>query len=155
MTATHYQRPGFITRRIMNPAVALFTRLGLPLAGSAVLGHRGRVSGELRTTPVNPLTLDGTRYLVAARGQTQWVRNVRAAGTAQLTVGRRTEQIGVREVTGPEVVPVLRAYLKAWAWEVGAFFEGVGADSTDAELAAIAPRHPVFVITRAADGDRR
>ena len=155
MTATHYQRPGFATRRIMNPAVALLTRLGLPLAGSAVLGHRGRVSGELRTTPVNPLTLDGTRYLVAARGHTQWVRNVRVAGTAELTVGRRTEQVRVTEVTGPEVVPVLRAYLKAWAWEVGAFFEGVGADSTDDELAAIAPRHPVFVITRAGDGDRR
>ncbi|MEJ2867835.1 nitroreductase/quinone reductase family protein [Actinomycetospora sp. OC33-EN08] len=156
MTATHYQQPGFVTRRIMNPLVAFATRRGLSLAGSAVLGVRGRTSGELRTTPVNPLPLDGERYLVAARGQTQWVRNIRVAGDAELTVGRRTEHITVRELTEPaEVVPVLRAYLKAWAWEVGAFFDGVGADASDDELAAIAGRHPVFVVTSAEPAPRR
>ncbi|MDL5156251.1 nitroreductase/quinone reductase family protein [Actinomycetospora termitidis] len=156
MSAVHYQQPGFVTRRVMNPLVAFFTRRGLSLAGSAVLGVRGRTSGEVRTTPVNPLTLDGARYLVAARGQTQWVRNVRVAGAAQLTIGRRTEDVVVRELTEPaEVVPVLRAYLKAWAWEVGAFFDGVGADASDDELAAIAPRHPVFVITPAEQAPRR
>jgi deazaflavin-dependent oxidoreductase (nitroreductase family) len=152
----HYQQPGIVTRRVMNPLVSFLTRRGLSLAGSAVLGVRGRTSGEVRTTPVNPLPLDGARYLVAARGQTQWVRNIRVAGEAELTVGRRTERITVRELTEPaEVVPVLRAYLKVWAWEVGAFFEGVGADSTDAELAAIAPRHPVFVVTSAGPTSRR
>ena len=145
---THYQQPGFLTRRVMNPTVAFLTRHGLSLAGSSVLGVPGRTSGEMRTTPVNPLTLDGTRYLLAARGHTQWVRNLRVSGWAELTVGRRTERVTAREITDPaEIVPVLRAYLKVWAWEVGAFFQGVGADSSDEELAAIAPAHPVFVIT--------
>ena len=84
---THYAAPGPITRTLLNPLVAALTRLGLPLAGSAVLGVRGRASGELRTTPVNPLTLDGRRYLVAARGHTQWVRNLRAAGWMTSTTG--------------------------------------------------------------------
>lgn len=146
--STHYQQPGVVTRRVMNPLVAFLTRRGLPLAGSAVLGVPGRTTGEMRTTPVNPLTHDGVRYLLAARGQTQWVRNLRVSGWAELTVGRRTERVTAREITEPaEIVPVLRAYLEAWAWEVGAFFEGVGADASDEELAAIADRHPVFVIT--------
>lgn len=145
--STHYQQPGVVTRRVMNPLVAFLTRRGLSLAGSAVLSVPGRTSGELRTTPVNPLTLDGTRYLLAARGQTQWVRNLRVSGWAQLTVGRRTERVATREITDPAaIVPILRAYLRAWGWEVGAFFQGVGADASDDELAAIAPCHPVFVI---------
>jgi deazaflavin-dependent oxidoreductase (nitroreductase family) len=151
--ASHYQAPGRLTRRLMNPIVAGLTRLGVPLAGSAVLGVRGRTSGEVRTTPVNPLTLDGRRYLVAARGHTQWVRNLRVAGEAELTVGRRTETVRAAELADPpnsaEKVPVLRAYLRAWAWEVGAFFEGVDADASDDELAAIADRHPIFAITAA------
>ncbi|MDT7743145.1 MAG: hypothetical protein QOE59_2223 [Actinomycetota bacterium] len=146
--STHYQQPGFVTRRVMNPLVAFLTRRGLSLAGSSVLGVPGRTTGEMRTTPVNPLTLDGTRYLLAARGHTQWVRNLRVSGWAELTVGRRTERVTAREITDPaEIVPILRAYLVTWAWEVGAFFQGVGADASDEELAAIAPQHPVFVIT--------
>ncbi|MCD2189609.1 nitroreductase/quinone reductase family protein [Actinomycetospora soli] len=152
----HSQQPGVLTRRVMNPLVSFLTRRGLSLAGSAVLGVRGRVSGELRTTPVNPLPLDGRRYLVAARGRTQWVRNIRVAGEGELTVGRRTERITVRELTEPtEIVPVLRAYLRVWAWEVGAFFDGVSADSSDADLAAAASRHPVFVVTSAEPASRR
>jgi deazaflavin-dependent oxidoreductase (nitroreductase family) len=147
MAATHYRAPGRFTRAVMNPLVAGLTRLGLPLAGSAVLGVRGRTSGEVRTTPVNPLRLDGQRYLVAARGHTQWVRNLRAAGEAELTVGRRTETVRATELPDAEKVPVLRAYLRAWAWEVGAFFDGVDADASDAELLAIAARHPVFAIS--------
>lgn len=148
MTA-HYQAPGTLTRRVMNPIVAGLTRLGVPLAGSAVLGVRGRTSGEVRTTPVNPLTLEGRRYLVAARGETQWVRNLRVAGEADLTVGRRTETVRAAELADAEKVPVLRAYLRAWAWEVGAFFDGVDADASDEQLAAIAHRHPIFAITAA------
>lgn len=108
-----------------------------------MLGVRGRRSGEVRTTPVNPLRHDGARYLVAARGETQWVRNLRVAGEAELTVGRRTERVAATELTEPAaVVPVLREYLRRWAWEVGAFFDGVDASSSDAELAAVAHRHP-------------
>ena len=68
--------------RMFNSTVAALTRAGISIMGSRVLAVRGRKSGEWRTTPVNLLTVDGTRYLVAPRGQAQWVRNLRAAGRA-------------------------------------------------------------------------
>ncbi len=109
-----------------------------------MLEVRGRKTGEPRRTPVNLLIVDGARYLVAPRGQTQWVRNMRARGEGRLLVGRRAEEITATEVPDAERPEILRAYLKKWKWEVGAFFGGVGPDSSDEELARIAPDHPVF-----------
>ncbi|NAZ82572.1 nitroreductase family deazaflavin-dependent oxidoreductase [Kineococcus sp. R8] len=147
--APRYLAPDLLTRRVLNPLVAASTRLGLPLAGSRVLAVRGRTSGEWRTTPVNPLTIDGTRYLVAPRGHTQWVRNLRVAGTGELRAGRRAEAFTAVEVTDADKPALLREYLRRWAWEVGMFFDGVDASATDAELLAAAPKHPVFRITSA------
>lgn len=141
-----YQRPGWFTRAVFNPAVAGLTRLGLPLAGSRVLEVRGRTSGEVRRTPVNLLTVDGAHYLVSPRGITQWVRNARAdSGRVTTVVGRRRQDWTLAELAPEEGVPVLRAYLRRWAWEVGAFFpEGISADSGDSDLAAVLPAHPAF-----------
>jgi deazaflavin-dependent oxidoreductase (nitroreductase family) len=139
-----YQRPGWFTKQVANRIVAGFTRLGVSLAGSRVLEVRGRRSGEWRRTPVNPLPFEGSRYLVAPRGNTQWVKNLRASGEGRLLIGRRTESFTASELPDEERPPLLRAYLKRWKWEVGAFFEGVGPDSTDEELRRIAPDHPVF-----------
>ncbi len=139
-----YLVPDPLTRRVLNPLVAALTRLGLPLAGSRVLAVRGRSSGEWRTTPVNPLVVGGERYLVAPRGHTQWVRNLRAAGAGELRSGRRVERVTAVEVPDAEKPALLREYLRRWAWEVGMFFDGVSAASTDAELLAAAPKHPVF-----------
>jgi deazaflavin-dependent oxidoreductase (nitroreductase family) len=133
---------------VFNRAVAVLTRLGLSVAGSRVLEVRGRKTGEPRRTPVNLLTLDGTRYLVAPRGHTQWVRNLRAQGEGRLLLGRRAERFTAVEVPDDDKAPILRAYLQRWKWEVGAFFGGVGPDSTDAELRRIAPDHPIFRIER-------
>jgi deazaflavin-dependent oxidoreductase (nitroreductase family) len=143
----HYQRPGWFTKNVFNPIVAGLTRVGVSLVGSRVLEVRGRKSGEWRRTPVNPLEFEGERYLVAARGETQWVRNLRASGEVRLRKGRRTDEFTATELSDEEKVPLLRAYLKKWAWEVGAFFQGVGADAPDDELRRIAPLHPVFKIT--------
>ena len=118
--------------------------LGISIQGSRVLEVKGRKSGEWRSTPVNLLEVDGTRYLVAPRGVTQWVRNMRVAGGGRLKLGRKTEDFKATEITGDAAVPLLRAYLKKWTWEVGAFFGGVGPDATDAHLLAIVPDHPVF-----------
>jgi deazaflavin-dependent oxidoreductase (nitroreductase family) len=107
---------------------------------------KGRTSGAWRTTPVNLLDYDGRRYLVSPRGEGQWVRNLRAAGTGELRVGRRTEQFRGRELGDDEKVPVLRAYLKRWKAEVSVFFEGVSAASTDEQIRAIAGRHPAFEV---------
>jgi deazaflavin-dependent oxidoreductase (nitroreductase family) len=115
--------------------------------GSRVLAVRGRKSGEWRTTPVNLLTLDSATYLVAPRGQAQWVRNLRAAGEGELRVGRRVQRFTATELADQDKPAVLRAYLKRWAWEVGMFFEGINADSTDEQLLAIAPGFPVFRVS--------
>jgi deazaflavin-dependent oxidoreductase (nitroreductase family) len=129
---------------IFNRTVAALTRLGISVAGSRVLAVRGRASGEWRTTPVNLLTVDGERYLVAPRGVTQWVRNIRVAGGGELRVGRRVEEVAVSELADGEKAVVLREYLRRWAWEVGRFFERIDASASDDQLAAIAPGFPVF-----------
>jgi deazaflavin-dependent oxidoreductase (nitroreductase family) len=144
--ADRYIQPGWLSKHIFNPVVAGFTRLGIGVAGSRVLEVRGRKSGEWRQTPVNPLPIEGSTYLVSPRGHTQWVKNLRVSGEGRLRVGRRTEPFTAVEVPEAERPALLRAYLQRWKWEVGAFFEGVGPDSSDEELLRIAPDHPVFRI---------
>jgi deazaflavin-dependent oxidoreductase (nitroreductase family) len=151
---TRYLAPGWFTRNVFNRTVRRLTRLGISVAGSRELRVRGRKSGEWRSTPVNLLTVDGERYLVAPRGQAQWVRNIRVSGTAELRVGRRTEAIRAEEVADDAKAPILREYLRKWAWEVGAFFEGLGKDPSAEDLARVAPGFPVFRIS-AAPADRR
>ena len=129
-----------------NALMGVLGRMGVSLAGSRVLAVRGRTSGEWRTTPVNLLHHDGARYLVAPRGRTQWVRNLEAAGTGELRVGRRVEEFRAVAVPDAGKVDILRDYLHHWKMEVGVFFDGVGPDASDAELAAIAPGYPVFQI---------
>ena len=144
----HYVRPTRSTA-VFNSIVAGLAKAGVNLYGAQVLSVRGRTSGEMRSNPVNPLAFQGERYLVAARGQTQWVRNIRVAGGGELRLGRRSEAIAVSEVPDTAKVPVLREYLRRWKWEVGQFFEGIDEASTDADLLAIAPGFPVFAVTAA------
>src|SRR5206468_931992 len=95
---------------------------------------------------VNLLDVDGRSYLVAPRGTTQWVRNLRAAGTGELRVGRRVVSFRAEELADHQKPPVLRAYVSRWRWEIGRFFEGLSKDPTEAELARIAPGFPVFAV---------
>lgn len=145
--AQHVQKPGWFTVNVLNRTVALLTARGISLRGSRILAVRGRKSGEWRHTPVNPLTLDGERYLVAPRGHVQWTHNMRAAGGGELRLGRGVDVFRAVEVPDDEKPEILRAYLKRWKAEVGVFFGGVGPDSPDEELRRIAPDHPVFRIT--------
>lgn len=144
----HYRAPGWFTRHIFNGMVAGATRLGISVWGSRILEVRGRTSGEWRSTPVNLLAVGSERYLVAPRGETQWVRNMRVAGGGRLLLGRRVEPFAAAEVTDEdEKVAILRAYLRRWKAEVGVFFDGVSADSPEPEVRRIAPDHPIFRIT--------
>ncbi len=145
-----YQEPGWFTRNVFNRAVAVLTRSGISVLGSRELRVRGRKSGEWRSTPVNLLALEGEHYLVAPRGETQWVRNLRVAGEGELRLGRRTQVFDATELADADKVAVLRAYLKRWKAEVGVFFQGVGADASESELLRIAPGHPVFRLRLAA-----
>jgi len=142
--AVNYKRPGWFTTHVFNRGVAWMTRAGISVWGSRVLEVRGRKTGEPRRTPVNLLEFGGARYLVAPRGHTQWVRNLRASGEGRLWLGRRSEPFTATEVPDDDKPPLLRAYLKRWKAEVGVFFGGVGPDSSDQELRRIAPDHPVF-----------
>jgi F420H(2)-dependent quinone reductase len=141
----HFQKPGWFTKNAFNPIVAWLSRRGLSLAGSRVLEVKGRTSGEWRRTPVNPLSFEGKRYLIAPRGNTQWVRNMRVSGGGRL-VGRAVEEFTATELADADKPALLRAYLKKWKWEVGAFFDGVGPDASEEELLRIAPERPVFRI---------
>ncbi len=143
----HYRKPGWFTKHIMNRVVSLLTRAGISVWGSRVLEVAGRTSGEPRRVPVNLLTLDDHQYLVSARGTGQWVRNVRAAdGQLDLLHGRSRQHWVATELADEDKPPVLRAYLRRWKAEVGVFFEGVSADSSDDELRAAGPKHPVFIL---------
>ena len=146
MASDHYRKPGWFTRNVFNRAVALATQAGISVWGSRVLQVRGRKSGALRETPVNLLTHEGSQYLVAPRGVTEWVRNLRVAQEGSLRVGRRTQAFRATELTDEEKADILRAYLRRWKMEVGVFFDGVDAKSTQEDLLRIAPDHPVFRI---------
>jgi deazaflavin-dependent oxidoreductase (nitroreductase family) len=142
-----FPRAGWFTRNVTNPIVTGMARAGISIAGVRVLEVPGRSSGQPWRTPVNVLTVNGERYLIAPRGQTQWVRNLRASGRGRLLVGRRAESFTATEVPDGERAPFLRAYLKRWKFAVGRFFDGVGPDSPQAEFHRIAHGHPVFRIT--------
>jgi hypothetical protein len=147
---TRYQRPGWFTKNVFNAVVAGFTRAGLSVWGSRMLRVRGRTSGEWRSAPVNLLSYEGRKYLVAPRGVTHWVRNLRVAGDGELVLGGKAEPFTAVEVSDAVKVPILRAYLKKWKAEVGVFFSGVSGDSPEESLRKIAPDHPVFRIEVAA-----
>jgi deazaflavin-dependent oxidoreductase (nitroreductase family) len=143
--AARYIKPQ-TTTDTFNRIVGRLTRMGISVYGSRVLAVKGRKSGEWRTTPVNPLRIDGVRYLVAPRGNTQWVRNMRAVGGGELRIGRRAEPFTVTEVSDDDKPAILRTYLKKWKIEVGVFFDGVDAKAPEAKLREIAPGYPVFRI---------
>ncbi|MFF1380207.1 nitroreductase family deazaflavin-dependent oxidoreductase [Streptomyces sp. NPDC058308] len=133
----------------LNGMIGWLARHGVSLMGSAELSVRGRKSGKMQRIPVNPYTHDGDRgqYLVSARGHSQWVRNMRAAGGGELRVGRKVRLFTAVEVTDAEKLPLLRGYLERWGWQVHQYFQGVTAKSSDEEILATAPDHPVFRIT--------
>jgi len=140
-----YIRPGTFDR-LFNALTAGLARAGVSVWGSRILAVRGRKSGEWRTVPVNLLESGGLQYLVAPRGETEWVRNLRASGEGEIRLGARRQPFRATEMGAAEKIPILRAYLARWWFEVKRFFELSGLDAPDSELARIASRHPVFRI---------
>jgi deazaflavin-dependent oxidoreductase (nitroreductase family) len=108
-----------------------------------VLEVRGRRSGRPMATPVDPIEMDGVTYLVAPRGQTQWVQNARAAGRVALRRGAAAWTYAVTELAVAERAPVLKAYLNAYPVEVKRYFP-VDGEADLESFAEIAERYPVF-----------
>lgn len=128
----------------MNRAVRRLARLGVAPSGLRELRVRGRRSGRARSVPVNVLELGGRRYLVAPRGTTEWVRNLRAAGEGELRLGRRVERFRAVEVADADKPPLLREYLRRWRRQVTSLVGDLDHTSSDDALAAAAPGFPVF-----------
>ncbi|MFI9151492.1 nitroreductase family deazaflavin-dependent oxidoreductase [Streptomyces sp. NPDC053367] len=144
-SAPYYLKAGPVATRL-NQAIGWLARHGISLAGTAELSVRGRKTGKMLRLPVNPHNHDGAQYLVSARGHSQWVRNMRAAGEGELRVGRKVRTFTAQELPDAEKLPILRSYLEKWGWEVNQYFLGVTAKSSDDELLAAASDHPVFRI---------
>ena len=125
-----YLAPSRLVSRLANPLLA---RLGL----APTLAVRGRRSGQWRTVPVNVLELDGQRYLVAPRGETDWVRNLRAAGGGELRRRGRVLAFRAEEVPDAEKPPIIAAYLERWGGQVRGQFQALPEAS----------QHPVFRIS--------
>ena len=132
----------------LGNSVLLFLvgRVGLNLQGAEVLEVKGRSSGKTRSVIVNPLKIDDEWYLMSARGESNWVRNIRASGEGTLRRGRKGREFRANELTIEEKLPVMRAYLQKWGWQVKSFM-GVDGKSSDEEIRAILPNHPVFLLT--------
>jgi deazaflavin-dependent oxidoreductase (nitroreductase family) len=128
-----------------NAVLGFLLRVGLGPPFMRLLTVRGRRTGQPRTTPVVPVENERGRWLVSPYGQVGWVHNARAAGSVTLRRGRSSETLAVNEVGPEEAVPVLRQYLqtKGAGNHVRPYFD-VTPESSDEELAAEAPRHPVF-----------
>lgn len=119
--------------------------VGLPLMGAEVLDVRGRTSGVARSVAVNPFEVDGETYLMSARGESQWVKNLRAEGKGRLRRGRTNRPFVAHEVSDMDKLPLMSAYLQCWGWQVRSFM-GVDKNSSEADVRAILPKHPMFRI---------
>jgi deazaflavin-dependent oxidoreductase (nitroreductase family) len=141
---TFYEKPSGFTQ-LMNRTFSIFASIGWTPKQMITLEVRGRKSGEPRSVVVNSIEVDGQKYLVAARGETEWVRNARAAGgEAVIRHGKRT-RIRLEEIPVSERGPIIQAYLPKNAMATKKHF-GVEPGAPLEDFQRIAPDHPVFRI---------
>lgn len=128
--------------RLIDSLFRVMTGLGLGASYRHILTVPGRSTGRPYSTPVDIITIDGERWLVAGYGPANWVRNVRVAGEATLSRGRHSHRFKVEEVEATDAVPVLRKYIGEIR-VTRPYFDATP-DSTDDEITAELPRHAVF-----------
>jgi deazaflavin-dependent oxidoreductase (nitroreductase family) len=137
------------TARAANALIGWLAELGISIAGTRSLRVRGRKTGKSRGVVVNVLRVDGVDYVVSPRGNTQWVRNVRAAGVVDVGPRWRRRRLRTTEVADTAKAELLKRYLDRWYWEVKGHVAGLTPDSGDDELHAAAPSIPVFALANA------
>jgi len=145
-SAPSYLRPGAFGR-IFGRTLVLLVWIGSVRGHFCVLEVRGRKSGRTISLPVDPLDLDGQRYLVCARGNSNWVRNARTAGEVMLVRAMRRRRYLARELPADMRPPILKAYLDRFAGEVQRFFPVPKGSPVEA-FNDLAPRYPVFALSR-------
>jgi hypothetical protein len=146
----HYQKPPAIVTKVANPLmITTVTKLGIRPGGMAILGVKGRKTGRVHKTPVNPVEVNGKTYLFAPRGTSQWVLNVRAAGgKANLHLGRKLQPVTLTEVGDSEKLPIAREYVRRFYSAVGKIMN-IPKDPSDEQLRSKLANHPVFLIENA------
>jgi deazaflavin-dependent oxidoreductase (nitroreductase family) len=145
--------PSFVTR--LNPIVNRMLGIGFPMGPNGLITVRGRTSGEPRTTPVAFVDIDGRTWVQSPFGDVNWVRNLRAAGEATITVGKRSEEVRAVELSKVEKVDFYREVLGPYVRRMrgGRFlarFLGMSEILNDPIAAADA--HPVFELRRETAG---
>jgi deazaflavin-dependent oxidoreductase (nitroreductase family) len=143
--STRYEEPNRAARA-GNAVIRWLAELGVSIAGTRALRVRGRKTGELRAVVINLLTIDGADYLVSPRGNTQWARNVRAAGVVDIGPRWRRRSVQATEVEDAAKPELLKRYLDRWYWQVKGYVAGLTPESTAKQFRAAAPSIPVFVL---------
>lgn len=146
--STRYEEPNGAVRAA-NVVIRWLAEMGVSIAGTRALRVRGRKSGKPRSVVINLLTVDGVEYLVSPRGNTQWARNVRAAGVVETGPRWRRRRSRVTEVADAAKPDLLRRYLDRWYWQVKDYVAGLTPDSTAEQFRAVAPTIPVFALSEA------
>jgi deazaflavin-dependent oxidoreductase (nitroreductase family) len=143
MMTVRYDEPTLAAKGF-NELFRWLAEAGISISGTKALRVRGRKTGKLRGVVINLLTADGRDYVVSPRGNTQWVRNARAAGVVEMGPRWRRREVRIVEVADDAKPELLRRYLDRWFWEVKGHVGGLTPDSSDADLRAAAPSIPVF-----------
>ncbi len=143
--STRYEEPNRAAQAA-NTVIRWLAELGISIAGTRALRVRGRKSGKQRGVVINLLTVDGVDYVVSPRGNTQWARNVRAAGVVEIGPRWRRQRTGINELTDAAKPELLKRYLARWYWQVKDYVVGLTPESTDEQLRAAAPMIPVFAL---------
>ena len=145
---TRYEEPNSVARAA-NAGIRWLAEMGISIAGTRALRVRGRKTGKQRGVVINLLTVDGVDYLVSPRGDTQWARNVRAAGVVEMGPRWRSERTRVSEVDDSSKPELLRRYLARWYWQVKGYVAPLTPESGDDELRGAASSIPVFALAAA------
>ena len=151
-----FRKPNLF-EEILNKGFGVLVGLGVGLHHNYLLQVRGRRTGRVYSTPVDLLEFKGTRFLVAGRGRTQWVRNAEAAGEIVLKKGTKRQKFRIQVVPNEEKPEILKAYLDRFKLTVQQYFP-IRAGSDQWDFAEIAERYPVFELlpfNDVQDQDRR
>ncbi|MGB8385112.1 MAG: nitroreductase/quinone reductase family protein [Dermatophilaceae bacterium] len=148
-------RPPAAWYRRLNWLGVLLTSLGLAPRDAVTLQVRGRTSGKLRRVPILRTRYQGADYLVALAGESQWVRNLRAADGNAIIRRRRARPVRVEELPPEQRSKIIAEYLRAGSRRSGAeasagqarFYFGLDPDASTEDISAIAEHYPVFRIT--------
>ncbi len=144
-----FQQPSTF-ERAFNRLFGLLVGLGIGLSHNYLLKVRGRKSGRIYSTPVNLLLVDGRKYLIAPRGNTQWVRNARSEGEISLQKGRSQQRFRVREIRDDDKPRLLKLYLDQFHTTVQRYFS-IPAGSRLGSFVGIATQYPTFELESVED----